>query len=258
MVEVYWFPGCANCLRTKEFVDQTGLSYVDVNLANEPTAMERLRRLGVGAPAVVVDDRAARGLDLVAVADLIGVDYRPPAILDPAELKARFDTVIAALCRYTAQLSAKRLAQRLPGGNRSVRYLVAHTGTIARKFLEAYDAEIVDSAGVPPAVLATTGSSTDLIGWARDTADLIDGWWVRRGHDDPFDRVLETTWGFRTLHEVMEQTVCHTARHTRELMSWLNRAGIAPDRPLRNADLTGLPAEDPNSDCWTMTQRLAG
>lgn len=260
-VEVYWLPRCANCLRLKEFVEHSGQPFMDVNLAEEPAAAKRLRLLGVRPPAVVVGDRAVRGLDLVEVARLIGYDYRPPEILDPAELKERFETVVAALCRYTWQLPVERLGQRLAGSGRSVRFLVAHTGTVMRKFVEAYDGEIFDSSGAPPDALATNGSAAELVDWAAGTAAVVENWWIRWGHDDPFDRVLETTWGFRTLHEVFESAVWHTARHTTELASWLTATGIPPDSPLTEADLAGLtpPSDQPGDTvCWTMTQRRAG
>ena len=253
VLTVYWLPGCSNCLRLKEFVEHSGRSFVDVNLVEEPAAAKRLRHLGVRPPAVVVGDRAVRGLDLAEVADLIGYDYRPPAILDPAELTDRFETVVAALCRHTAQTPADRLDERLADSGRTVRFLVAHAGTVMRKFVEAAGADIFDGAATPPEPLASSAGPADLVDWATGTAALVTDWWIRWGHDDPFDRVLETTWGFRTLHEVFETAVWHTARHTRELATWLTESGLHPDRPLTDADLAGL---TPSSvtDCWTMTR----
>lgn len=257
-IEVYWLPGCANCLRVKEFVEQTGRTFVDVNLVEEPAAAQRLLRFGVRAPAVVAGDRAVRGLDLAEVARLIGYDYQPPEILDPAVLKKRFDTALTALCRYTRQIPAEWLERRLPGSGWSVRFLVAHAGTVMRRFVEAHGAEIVDSFGAPPRTLAAVGDKEELLNWAAGTVAMVDDWWVRSGHDDPLDRVLETTWGFRTLHEVLARSVWHTARHTGELASWMSGAGIAPDGPLTAADTAGLVRPGGNVDadsdeCWSMT-----
>ncbi len=70
---------------------------------------------------------------------------------------------------------------------------------------------------------------------------MLDAWWQKIGYDDPLDRVVETQWGHRTLHEVLERAVWHPAQHTRQVALFLERLGIEPDGPLTPEDLAGLP-----------------
>jgi hypothetical protein len=162
-------------------------------------------------------------------------------MLSPAVMKAKYDTVIAALQRFTGQLADEQLDYRSPDNNRSLRFLIAHAGSIMRYFVEACDQESFDNSGRPPTDLSTTGTRDELRSFAADTASMLSTWWDEYGFDDPFDRVLETSWGHRTLHEVFERAVWHTAQHTRQMMDWMETIGVPPTDPLTSEDLAGLP-----------------
>jgi glutaredoxin len=239
-IEVYWVPGCSSCLRMKEFIERTGFEFESVNLADAPDRMAKLDRIGVGAPAVAVGERGVQGLDLVGIAELIGYEYDAPEMLSPA-MKAKYDIVITALKRFAGQLTDEQLEYRSPDNNRSVRFLVAHAASIMRYFVEAYDQERFDNSGRPPSDLSTTGTREELLAFTTDTATMLNAWWDTYGFDDPFDRVLGTSWGHRTLHEVFERAVWHTAQHTRQLMDWMETIGVPPIGPLTSEDLAGLP-----------------
>jgi glutaredoxin len=240
-IEVYWVPGCSSCLRMKEFIERTGLEFESINLADAPGRMAKLDRIGVSAPAVAVGERGVQGLDLVGIAELVGYDYDPPEMLSPAALKAKYDIVITALLRFTGQLTDEQLDYRSPDNNRSLRFLIAHAGSIMRYFVDAYDQERFDNSGRPPADLSVSGTCAELRAFSAETAGMLNTWWDTYGFDDPFDRVLETSWGHRTLQEVFERAVWHTAQHTRQLMDWMETIGVAPDGPLSSDDLAGLP-----------------
>jgi hypothetical protein len=53
--------------------------------------------------------------------------------------------------------------------------------------------------------------------------------------------LVETYYGARSMHEVLERTAWHSAQHTRQLMMLLDMLRIAPNGPLAPADLAGLP-----------------
>ena len=55
---------------------------------------------------------------------------------------------------------------------------------------------------------------------------------------------MPTYFGGTTRHEMLERTVWHTAQHVRQVASLLERAGVAPDRPLGGEELRGLPLTD--------------
>jgi glutaredoxin len=240
-IEVYWVPGCSSCLRMKEFIERTGFDFESINLADDPDRMAKLDRIGVSAPAVAVGESGVQGLDLVGIAELIGYDYDPPEMLSPSALKAKYDTVIAALIRFTGQLTDTQLDYRSPDNNRSLRFLIAHAASIMRYFVDACDQERFDNSGRPPAGLSATGTCAELRDFGAGTAGLLSAWWDTYGFDDPFDRVLETSWGHRTLQEVFERAVWHTAQHTRQMMDWMETLGLSPIDPLTGEDLAGLP-----------------
>jgi glutaredoxin/uncharacterized damage-inducible protein DinB len=245
-IEIYWAPGCTSCLRMKEFIESTGLDYQEHNVVADPAAAQRLAALGLITPATVVGQRGVPGLDLVGIAELIGFDYTPPAMLAPAELKDRYDLINAALCRHISQLTPETIEYRSPDRDRTLRTLAAHAGTIMRRFLDAQEAEEFDNWADPWDQAFSPRPSPDadgaeLLDWARGSVRAFDRWWDTAGYDDPLDRVLTTAWGHRTMHEILERVVWHTAQHTRQLGMFLTDLGVTLDGPLTASELSGLP-----------------
>ena len=240
-IEVYWVPGCSSCLRMKEFMETTGRAFESIDLSRQPDRAEKLARIGVHAPAVVVGERGVQGIDLVGIAQLVGHDYDPPDMLAPDVLRDRYRVVMTALDSHAAQLAEHDLDWRSPANDRSVRFLVAHAATIMRMFVDTRHRDDFDNSGAPPPDLAATGDVAALRDWARGTVEQFERWWAEVGHDDPFDRILRTTWGHRTLHEVFERAVWHTTHHVRQLQDWMSQFGRPPASPLSEEDLRGLP-----------------
>lgn len=196
----------------KEFLEKSGVPYESVNLAEVPDRGQTLRHFGLSVPALVVGDRAVPGLDLKGIADLIGIEYDPPEIPSPAEPKDKYAlAAAAALCRLVAQISPEQLEYGSPDRDRT---LAGHAGTIMRAFVYAYEHDVYPHVldGEPPEGVET---QEELIAWAEETESMLDAWWQKVGYDDPLDRVVETQWGHRTLHEVLERAVWHPAQHTR-------------------------------------------
>lgn len=239
VIEVFWVPGCSSCLRCKEFLESTGLPYENVNLSIHPERGEDIKRLGLNVPAVVVGDRGEPGLDLVAIARLIGYEYDPPEMLSPAALKEKYDLTMRKALSLFAQIPPEGLEYKSPDRDRNLRSLCGHLASIVRVFLRAYEEDIYPGGQeVSPPEVRTTD---ELIAYARDSLALFDGWWDKMGYDDPYDRVIDTYWGHRTLHEVFERVVWHTAQHTRQVALFLERMDITPEQPLTAEDIAGLP-----------------
>jgi glutaredoxin len=245
-VEVYWMSGCSACLRMKEFVESSGVDFVAIDAAAEPQAKARLAALGALVPCTVVGDQFAPGVNLAAVAKLIGVPYERPPIQPAAELVARYRTVNATLRRLIGQADTTALSLKLPPRDRTLLSLGYHAGSVIRLFLQIYDPDvfggdnyILHAEAAPPADVTT---AAQVIARAEDSLRHFEAWWTRDGHDDPLDRIENSGyWGHRTLLEVLEREVWHTAQHTRQVALFLETAGITPDRPLGAAELAGLP-----------------
>lgn len=245
-VELYWKPGCTSCLRMKEFVDKSGVSYDAINLDTEPQ-----RAAGVTnpelydgdvllVPVACVADRCVSGLDLAAVAALIGVPYEAKPPLPAADLYARYHVLLDASCRFAAQMTPEVLAHELPGRKRPVLFIANQIASVGRAFLTAYY-EGVHTKDPYYRKPESVESGDDIIARARETQQLFRDWWNDDGRYDALDQVIETYWGHRTLHEVFEREVWHTAQHTRQVMCVLDEFGIQIDGRLTDSDYAGLP-----------------
>jgi glutaredoxin len=242
-IEVYWRPGCSSCLRVKEFVSRAGVPFEAINVVEQPERALKVTRHGLYTPAVCVGDECVSGTGLDAVARLIGAPYAPPLMLEPFELKQRYEWFLDAACRYIDQLGALGLAYTLPGRDRPMLEVANQTVSVMRGFLAAYHQGFHDRQFARcPDDVRTTG---DLQRRADETRALFTEWWLGHGIHGRLDRVIDTPWwGQRTLHEVFEREVWHTAQHTRQLMLALEQLGIAPDRPLTDSDFAGLQLPD--------------
>lgn len=238
-IKGYWIPGCSSCLRMKEFLQKSGREFEAINLEEHPEEGERLQKLGLAAPAVVVGDQAVPGLDLAGIAKLIGVAYECPEILAPSTLKRRYAIVTRTMSVLVAQLSVSELQYRSPDRDRTLAELACHIGSIIRAFVDAYDREYYDQSLEKPVDLLST--PRDIVSFAEQSQDMFDEWWDRFGFDDPLDRVIRTYWGSRTLHEVLERSVWHPMQHTRQLTMFVERLGMVPARRLSADELAGLP-----------------
>jgi len=195
----------------------------------------------MGIPAVHSDGRWASGVDLKAVADVVGVVYEERPMLPPGELVARINIVMTALARYMRQVSPEGLERKSPDRDRALRDLGYHAGHVARAFLSAYETNEFNARAFYGDATPDVQTSEELAAHALDTRDMVLTWWENAGQYDPLDRVVETYWGARTLHEVLEREAWHGAQHTRQVIMFLGMLGIEPDGPLTAQDLAGLP-----------------
>jgi len=242
VIKAYWLPGCTSCLRMKEFLESTGLNFEAIDLDARPERFDDLRRFGLLAPAVVVGDDAVAGLDLVSIARLIGYDYQEPPRLGPAALMDKYDRVSDSLESLVAQVRPEDLEFKLPDRDRTLAELAGHAASIMRAFLEAYD----ENRYVPARELPTQPLNTcpEIIEWSRATRAALHHRWTTVGFDDPLDRVIETHWGHRTLHEVFERSVWHPAQHTRQVALFIEELGGDALGALTADDLAGLPVPE--------------
>lgn len=188
-----------------------------------------------GVPVVAAGGRFVAGVDLSAVADLIGIRYDAQPALDAATLLERFVRVLTAASRFATQIPESILADKLPNRDRSYLALLNHLVEIAAVFLEVADGASFDGkrSGAVPAVDLPVPS---LIARAND---LIEGLGESAGLD--YERMVDTYYGEQTLHAVLERSTWHAAQHARQVMMVLEILGVTPERPLVDADFDGLP-----------------
>ena len=213
-----------------------------MNIAFSQEARRRLNNHALDSvPAVCLGDDCVPGGDLQAIASLLGLDYTPPVMLTPSQLYERFMFVLDAAQRYFRQAPFEGLSVKSLDRDRSFRELAMHVTLIPTAFVTAYDTNEFPNAlfreeNVDPAL-----SGEDLAMLLARSQAALQAWWDTSGHEDPFDRVLETYWGAHTLHEAFERETWHSAQHTRQVIMFLEMLEVTPDRPLAAEDLAGLP-----------------
>lgn len=245
-VRLFWQPGCTSCLRTKEFLLKRGIAFESINVHGNEAGWAELRRLGPQTvPVVSKGDRFVFGQVLDDVAEFLGIELAPQR-LPASELVSRLDQVLAAAERGVRRLPAESLGRKLPGRDRSYRQLGHHIFRIPEAFLEAARGAPLTADRVnrdPPADMTSAARIAD---YGRRVQDALRGWWAGRTDRDCTSE-MDTYFGRKPMHLVLERTAWHSAQHTRQLEMVLGLLGIEDRRLLGPEVLSGLPLPD---DVW--------
>ena len=235
---VYWQPGCSSCLKAKEFLARRGIPYDSINVHAQPGALEELLTLGArGVPVVTKGTAFVAAQDLDALARFVGVPEEREK-LPVAALAEKLPLILAAADRYTAQLPTA-LASRTLRKDRTVLDLAYHVFVIVSGFLDAArGGTLTESYFYMTAPAAMTPADVRGFG-ASVTADFA-AWW-QQAAPGGLPETVQTYYGPQLLREFMERTCWHAAQHCRQLMLVLEMNGIAPDGPLGELELDGLP-----------------
>ncbi len=241
-IRVFWQPGCTSCLRTKEFLSGHGVDYESINVHGNPAGMEALRRLGArSVPIVARGDRFVFAQSLADVVRFLDLKVALHEPLSPEALVAKMELVLTAAARYVRQIPPASLEQPFRNRARPIRVLCHHVFRIPEAFVEAVTGgteltyELIMK---EPAETIRTGA--DLAAYGASVLGRVRDWWARC--PDRSCRVeMDTYFGRRPMHEVLERTAWHSAQHARQLMLILDTLQIEPDGRLTAADLAGLP-----------------
>ena len=195
-------------------------------------------------PVVARGERFVFAQVIGDVVAFLGLDEREGPLLSPAELAARSDHVLETAVRLIRQMPDGKLETQLPNRPRSWRMVMHHIFQIANAYLD------LEEQGVgltyerltlpPPPDMRTSAAIAD---FGESVRGRLAGWWRSAAGGD-FARLVPTYFGETSRHEMFERTVWHSAQHTRQVASLLERAGIVPDRPLSRDDIRGLPLTD--------------
>jgi len=229
-------------VKVKEFLSQLGVDYQSINVSATPEAMDELREMGVRTVPVV-----ARGREYVFaqaledVSRFLGRDVQMKR-LPPAALVQKWLQVLAAAQRHVAQLPAARLGERAtPGRDRSIRDLAYHVYQVPDAFLQAVENGVEDLTAVynapPPAQVK---SVEQIRAYGAGVAARVQRWWAALP-DKSCRQTVNTYYGARPLHELLERCTWHSAQHARQIIAVLEGFGIRPNEPLTEKDYSGLP-----------------
>ncbi len=242
---VYWQPGCTSCLKAKEFLRTHGIEFESVNVRVDRDAFERLARLGVRTVPVIARGKDyVLGQDLDEVARFIGVTVHHVRLSVPV-LVARLLALLDWSAQAMERLPDAMLATRLPGRERTHLDLAYHVPQIVVGWLDAalggrltYE----HYERTPPEHVRT---GADVARLTRSVAQALAVWWTANQARLP--ERLDTYYGTRPLHAVLERTAWHVAQHARQLDLVLGRSGASGRVPLPATLLADLPLP---KDAW--------
>lgn len=163
--------------------------------------------------------------------------------LPPQALIAKWINVLRSAQRFLRQIADESINDRvIPNRDRSIARLGFHVFRLGDAFLETaaggelYSMERLDLP--PPAGAFRTGDEIARYGDA--VIARLEQWWSQLA-DKSCTQKVATYYGEQSLHELLERSTWHCAQHVRQIAFVLDRYGLAPDRPLTQEDLAGLP-----------------
>jgi hypothetical protein len=213
-----------------------------VDIMADPEGMTRLMAFGVrNVPVVSRGKEYVFGQVLADVARLAGVKPPGQAGLTPAQMVERWLFVLTAAQRFVRQLPTDYMEERaIANRDRSVRYMAFHVFRIGEALLEVTQGEemTVERPNVPPGDHLQTGDQIAVYG--DDIIRRITAWWGSVA-DPTCAGKVPTYYGMQPMRDVLERCTWHSAQHVRQLMVILERLNIAPDTPVTDKDLAGLP-----------------
>ena len=208
--------------------------------------MAALQRLGAkSVPVVALGNKFVFAQSLADVAGLLGIDHDDTPELSPEELVRRLDTVLATAERLIRQFPPEAAERDVKERKRSYRQLGYHVFRIVEAFLDATivqgrTLELDDLNALAPESIRTFD---DVAAYGGDVRQRVKAWWTAET-DRACARMVPTYWGSHKLHHVLERTTWHPAQHVRQFAMLLADFGVAPDRPLGDAELAGLPVPE--------------
>jgi hypothetical protein len=212
-----------------------------VDVMNDPGGRERLLALGVrGLPILARGKDYTFGQRIEDIARFVGIDYRAES-LPPEALVRKWVAILRAGQRIMRQFPPAVLDERVhEARDQSIRHMGYHALRLGDAYLatavEGVEDWLTISMEKPPA----GASGADVAAYGDGVIERLQAWWDAQS-DKTCAREVRTYSGVQSLREFLERQTWHSAQHIRQLTWRLEQLGIAPDKPLSAAQLTGLP-----------------
>lgn len=208
---------------------------------NTPGGMEQLKAMGLrNVPVVAIGESYTFAQNLKDVAKFLGVQLNREQ-LAPAELAARYDSILETAQRLVQQVPVDKLGERvIPNRPRILRPFIFHIFRIGEAFLIAYGGEEYNNTIANTDPPDTVQTPADVVAYGQQIRDRLNAWWAANA-DRSLEKKISTYYGDQVAHDVFERTTWHSAQHTRQLAAVLERFGIVPNGPLTEDQMKGLP-----------------
>jgi hypothetical protein len=227
---------------TKALLSQRGVEFDAMDVANDPSAMEALRALGIASvPAVVVGngEHWMTGWNPSRLAQLVGFAYEERAAA-PEELIGSIGQIVEAALRALAEVPPDAWDFTVNDRQRPIRELGRHVFDVVER---GVDADVLDQF---PANRWLLGHDTPaligarLIRYGEAARQKFAAWYTEPLDPKAFARTIDADVGPRTLTQVLERTRLHAGQHLRQIYAMLEMNGVSPLDPLTDDDLRRL------------------
>ena len=201
-----------------------------------------MTRLGARSiPILSRGDKFVFAQNISQVVEFLKLNEKTGPVLSPAQLYERMDRYLDAAVRMIPQMPNEKLDTEVPNRPRSYRILAHHMFRIPEALVETAEGAFLTKelpTDVPDR--ADLASTAALAAYGRRVRERVAAWWAATP-DKAARAVVETYYGPQKLHEVLERATWHIGQHDRQWMMLLDRAGVAFERPLADADFADLP-----------------
>ena len=204
--------------------------------------MALLQSLGAKSiPVVSKGDAFVFAQSIGDVAEFLELDVDTNPQLSPQELVEKYDMLLGAAARHIRQIPDDQLGGKLLDRDRTYRELTYHVFRIAEALMDTADGgELTVSYyhDNPPAEMQTI---EQIASFGDDVRARLNAWWDGYSYKDG-TAIVDTYFGKKPLHEVLERSTWHSGQHVRQIvMAMTEFMGITPDNPRTDKDFTGLP-----------------
>ena len=201
-----------------------------------------LQRLGARSiPVLSRGDEFVFAQNIAQVVAFLKLNEKAGPVLSPAQLVERMTRFMDAARIIVSLMPDAKLDTEVPNRPRSYRALAHHMFRIPESFVEIAGGTFFDDK-LPVEIRdkAELASTAALAAYGGRVREKVDTWWGQTP-DKSAQQIVQTYYGPQKLHEVLERSTWHIGQHTRQWMMLLDMAGIAFERPLRDADFADLP-----------------
>ena len=207
--------------------------------------MDLLRSLGAkSVPIVSKGNKFVFAQSIGDVVEFLGLDVDTKPQLSPQELIQKYELILGAAVRHIRQIPDDQLSGKILNRDRTYRELSFHIFRIAEAVIDVADGNKLTYSyyqDQPPADMKTV---EQIASFGEKVIERLLSWWTNYDYKNG-TAIVETYFGKKPLHEVLERSTWHSGQHVRQIMMALEKfMDIQPENPLSSADFEGLPMPD--------------
>lgn len=212
-----------------------------MNVEGSPANQARMEALGIERPpAVAVDGRVVHGWQPRAYAELVGVAWDGPAMLEPDDLRRRLDQVLELTQQAIRGQAPGPLQVKYPGRDRTAGNLAFHVFRIGAAFLDCLEQGRFPGEWFNETAPEGMSSGGDLAEHGAKVRHRLATWFAT-APAEIYEDTAHTYYGDCTMHELLERTTWHAAQHMRQIYHVLENEQIIPGGIPDPAVLNDLP-----------------